>query len=391
MRQRIIKMVWILLLIIAGMGIGLYLFAPNPPRTPKQAANVAELESYLQLLTEAGDPPGLSLAVMKEGEMVYSGAFGVADGVNKTAVSPDTVYHWWSMTKMATAVSILQLHEQGKLDIDDPVSDYLPLFEVEYPAIDSPPITIRHLLNHTSGLPDSMPAMIGWVHTEDENYDQPELLKEQLPNFNKLKYSPGNDTAYSNFGTIVLSVIIEAVTNERYESYVVEQVLRPLGMTQTNFIYTTEMSRHEAVGSHPLVHFFTPLLPFFVDMDMLVQERIGTRYWFNRFYIDATAPTGLIGPATDAAKLALMLQDGGMLLSADSIDLMRPNGDKRPLGWAEFGDNWVQHRGGGPGFASIMRLYPDEELGIVIIANGTNLDSANLVELVAGLDWINQN
>ncbi|MCP4428377.1 MAG: beta-lactamase family protein [Chloroflexi bacterium] len=387
MRQRIKSVLWILLFIIVGVGIGLFLLAPHPPRTPKQVADVAELETYLQTLTESGDPPGLSLAVVKEGELVYSGAFGLADGVKETAVTPDTVYHWWSMTKMATAVAILQLHEQGELNLDDPASDYLPFFDVEYPAPDSPPITIRHLLNHTSGLPDTMPAMIGWVHMEDENHNQTELLKEQLPNFNKLRFAPGNDSAYSNLGYMTLGVIIEAVTDERYESVVVENVLRPLGMMQTDFVYTLEMSQDEAAGSHPLVHFFTPLLPFFVEMETLAQERMGTRYWFNRFYIDATPSTGLIGTAEDAAKLMLVLQDGEPLLSADSIGLMRPNGDKRPLGWAEFGDNWIQHRGGGPGFASIMRLYPDKSLGIVIIANGTNLDSENLVELIAGLDW----
>ncbi len=380
-------MMWILLIVIIGMGIGLYLLAPHPPRTPKQVADVAELETYLQALTEAGDPPSLSLAVVKEGELVYSGAFGLADGGKEIAATPDTVYHWWSMTKMATAVSILQLHEQGKLNLDDPVSDYLPFFTVEYPSPDSPPITIRHLLNHTSGLPDTIPAMIGWVHTADESYDQTELLKQQLPNFNKLRFEPGSDSAYSNLGYMTLGVIIEAVTEERYEAYVVETVLQPLGMTQTDFVYTEAMGQHEATGSHPLVHFFTPLLPFYVEMDQIVQQRIGTRYWFNRFYIDATPSTGLVGPATDAAKLLVALQDGQSLLTADSIELMRPSGGKQPLGWAEFSDGWVQHRGGGPGFASIMRLYPDESLGIVIIANGTNLDSEKLADLIAGLDW----
>ncbi|MCP4426122.1 MAG: beta-lactamase family protein [Chloroflexi bacterium] len=107
-------------------------------------------------------------------------------------------------------------------------------------------------------------------------------------------------------------------------------------------------------------------------------------------YIDATPSTGLIRPATDAAKLMPALLEGGLLLSSDSIGMMRPNGDERPLGWAEFGGSshsWVQHSGGGPGFASVMRLYPEQALGIVIIANGTNLDRGNLVELVAGIGW----
>ena len=390
MLRKIGKIMLIILGIMGSIIIITMILAPKPPKTPQNIANVAELESYLDELVASQTPPGLSIVVVKDGEQVYSNAFGAADGPNDIKATPATVYHWWSMTKVATAVAILQLHEQGDLDLDDPVSKHLPFFEVTYPSLDSPPITIRHLLNHTSGLPDTIPAMIGWVHTEDESYDQTELLKEQLPNFNKLKFTPGRDSAYSNLGYMVLGAIIEAVTGERYESYVVDHILQPLQMTQTDFVYTTEMSQHEAVGSHPLIHFFTPLLPFFVEMDTLVQKRVGAYYWFNRIYIDATPSTGLIGSATDAAKLVSVLSDGTPLLSADSVALMRPNGEERPLGWAEFGGNgrsWVQHRGGGPGFASIMRLYADEALGIVIIANGTNLDSNNLVELIAAMDW----
>jgi len=135
-----------------------------------------------------------------------------------------------------------------------------------------------------------------------------------------------------------------------------------------------------------LVSFYTPMLPSLLDMDLLIRERVGTRYWFNRIYIDATPSTGLIGPAADAAKLMIALKDE-QILSANSIELMRPNNGKRPLGWAEFGEDWVQHRGGGPGFATIMRLYPEKELGIVIVANSTNLKSESLVELIANMGW----
>lgn len=374
------------ILFIAGLGFVLYLLAPHPPRAPKEVSNISGLEEYLQRLTKAGDPPSLSLAVVKDNKLVYSGAFGMADEVNEIAATPDTVYHWWSMTKMATAATILQLHEEGLLDIDDPVIEYLPFFEVEYPSSDSPPITIRHLLAHTSGLPDTIPAMIGWVHYEDENYNQTKLLKEQLPNYRELKFSPGTDSAYSNLGYMVLGVIIEEVTRKHYEIYIEEELLKPLGMTQTSFIYSDEMSANEAIGSHPLVSFYTPMLPSLLDMDLLIRERVGTRYWFNRIYIDATPSTGLIGPAADAAKLMIALKDE-QILSANSIELMRPNNGKRPLGWAEFGEDWVQHRGGGPGFATIMRLYPEKELGIVIVANSTNLKSESLVELIANMGW----
>ena len=387
MRKRVKKMFISILIFIASIVVILFILAPHPPRVPKEVADIAELESYLNDLTESGDPPSLSLAVVKNNQIVYTRAFGMADAVNAVPATPETVYHWWSMTKMATATTILQMHEEGLLNIDDPVTDYLSFFEVEYPSADSPEITIRHLLNHTSGLPDTVPAMIGWVHYEDENYDQTKLLKEELPNYNELKFVPGKDSAYSNLGYMVLGVIIETVTELPYETYIEEQLLKPLGMTQTAFIYSDTMTENEAIGSHPFVNLYTPMLPSLLDMDMLVRERIGTRYWFNRVYIDATPSTGLIGPAEDTAKLMLVLLESETLLSSDMLELMRPNGDKRPLGWAEFGNDWVQHRGGGPGFATIMRLYPEKNLGITIVANSTSLKSIDLVELIAGMDW----
>ncbi len=384
------------ILIVIGLLMGvMFLLAPKPPQTPERVAGVAELEAYLNELVESETPPGLSVTVVKNGEQVYSNAFGYADLPNGVEATPETVYHWWSMTKVPTAVSILQLAEQGKLSLDDPVIDHLPFFQVEYPTADSEVITIRHLLNHTSGLPDMIPDLFGMVHTEDMTMNQTAILKAQLPQFNKLKFEPGTDAEYTNHAYLVLGAIIEAVSGQSYESYIRENVLQPLGMASTDFIYRDEMTVHEATGSHPLVSIFTPMLPLLLDMDALVRERIGTQYWFERVYIDVTPSTGLIGSTPDVAKLmADLLREEPQLLFAASIAAMQPSGDQpgeRPLGWAQFGEDngrsWVQHRGGGPGFATVMRLYPEENLGVVIMANNTNLDNDGLAQLVASLDW----
>ena len=74
-----------------------------------------------------------------------------------------TVYHWWSTTKIFTAVAIFQLQEAGLLNIEDPVDKYLPFFDVQYPTAESTQITIKHLLNHSSGIPDNVPAVVGWM------------------------------------------------------------------------------------------------------------------------------------------------------------------------------------------------------------------------------------
>jgi CubicO group peptidase (beta-lactamase class C family) len=85
--------------------IGLDAFAPHPPTTPKQVANVAQFETYLSHLTASGNPPGLSGVVVKDGEVIYNNAFGFADGPRNIKATPETVYHWWSMTKIPTAIA----------------------------------------------------------------------------------------------------------------------------------------------------------------------------------------------------------------------------------------------------------------------------------------------
>ena len=118
---------------LVGAGV-LYTMAPHPPAAPASIATLDELDSYLTQLTASGDPPSISVTVVKRDKVVYSRAFGLADGPSQVAATPDTVYHWWSMTKIVTAIAVLQLNERGQLDLDAPVTDYLPWFEVQYPA-----------------------------------------------------------------------------------------------------------------------------------------------------------------------------------------------------------------------------------------------------------------
>ena len=331
--------------------------------------------------------------VVKDGDVVYEAAFGMANGQKQIPAAPDTIYHWWSMTKVPTAIAILQLHDAGLLHLDDPVSRYLPYFEVTYNGEATLPITIRQLLRHTSGLPDPMPAMIGWVHFEDRVFNQTELLKQHLPQYSQLKFEPDSTSGYSNLGYLVLGAVIEKVSGLSYETYIQDHILAPLGMSDTGFLYDHGSSDAVAVGSHPILSMYTPLLPFLLDLRELVNTRTGGTLWFNPVYTDVTPSSGLLGSAADAARLVQALLENEDLLSDASFELLLPQGEAvydRPLGWAEFnteGRLWVQHRGGGPGFATIMRLYPDEGLGIVIMANSTNLQSESLVSALANIDW----
>lgn len=387
----------LILFIVLLIGFTLYAFAPHVPTIPEKVESVTELERYLNQLTASGNPPGLSVVVVKDGKIIYNNAFGLADGPHNIKAMPDTVYHWWSMTKIPTAIAIMQLQEQGKLSLDDEVTKHLPWFEVTYLSKDNPAITIRHLLQHTSGLANPVPAMIGWVHYDDVTPNQTEVLKKYLPNFNTVKFEPGSQAVYGNLNYMILGAVIEAVSGQTYEDYVIENILDPLGMTQTNFIYTPEMFAHEAAGSIPLVHFFTPLLPTLLDTSALVRERDGKLLWMNRVYIEATPSTGLIGSAPDAAKLMLAYLNRGRLngqsiLSPESISTLTntPPINGRGLGWAAGelnGELYLEHGGGGPGFAATMRLYPESGLGIVILTNGTDLDRDGLAELFTRINY----
>jgi CubicO group peptidase (beta-lactamase class C family) len=268
---------------------------------------------------------------------------------------------------------------------------------VKGPSGDSPAITIRQLLQHSSGLPDPIPAMIGWVHYRNQTFDQTDVLKKYMPEFNTLKFEPGTQAVYSNLNYMVLGAVIEAASGQSYEAYISEHILQPLGMSQTSFVYSPSMADHEAAGTLPVVHMYTPLLPTLLDPPALVRERSGKLLWLNQFSIEATPSTGLIGPATDAAKFMLMYINHGTLkgetvLTPGSIALLSDTQaiDGRGLGWAVHevnGERYLEHMGGGAGFATTMRIYPEAGLGIVLLANGTDLDRSGLADLLRSLDW----
>lgn len=96
-------------------GLGLYILMPKTPQPPKNITSVRELEAYFEKVVAANRPPGLSVAVVKDGEFAYANGFGIIDGAKHTPASKDTIYHWWSMTKIPTAIAVMQLHERGKL------------------------------------------------------------------------------------------------------------------------------------------------------------------------------------------------------------------------------------------------------------------------------------
>jgi CubicO group peptidase (beta-lactamase class C family) len=375
------------------------------PKSPEKVNSIGELEAYINELVEFGIPPGMTLVVVKNDSIIYNKGFGWADKPNNIRASSNSIYHWWSCTKIITAAAILQLQEKNLLSVNDPVIKHLSFFDVKYPSENCDIITIKHLLNHSSGLPDPGFNVMSWIHHEnDKPFNQTKFLKTVLPEFSELQFEPGSYTSYTNIGYMVLGAIIENVTNQSYENYIRENILLPLGMNHTAFLYADSLKENEAAGSHPLFDLWTPLVPFIAGS--YVREISGDHLWFKRIYTDQTPPTGLIGTATDAAKFVITYLNGGKtngsrILSEESIHYMTTedhinakenNPDyyiRQGIGWQVFeeGGKILQHEGGGFGFYTIIKVHTDKNLGFVLFTNDFKCEGWRIINLADQIEW----
>ncbi len=395
------------LLVFLLISVTLLALAPRRLETPAHISSTDELTAFFERLVATENPPGLSVAVVKDDELVYERAFGFANGPAKIEATPKSIYRWWSLTKILTAMAIFQLHERGRLDIEDEVRRYLPFFRTTFRGDEAPTIRLRHLLNHSSGLPNLRLEVLRWMHPEDaEGNNANELIAENFERFSRLRAPPGRRGRYSNFGYLLLGAVVEKVSGQSYEDYVVENILNPLGMNLTGFTIGEAMRPHIAAGCHPLVNFQTIFLPAIRDFDAYVQEFENGRIWLAPFYLDANAYGGAMGPVTDATRLLrallnegelegrsvlapetarMMLQEGRVRAGSSSVapPYYRRAGMEHGLGFWVFpsqqGERY-EHTGAGLGFATLFRIYPEEHLAIALLANGTSLDREGIAD-----------
>lgn len=396
-----------ILLVFLLIAAVLLALAPERLETPARVSNVDELTDFFERLVATQNPPSVAVSVVKDDAIVYQRAFGLADGPGGIEATPRSIYRWWSLTKILTAVAILQLHERGALDIEDEVRDHLPLFETTLRGEESPPVRLLHLLNHSSGLSNLRLEVLRWTHPERGTGTSADvLLENNFSRFSRLRSTPGGRGRYSNFGYLVLGAVIEQVSGQRYEAYVTENILEPLGMELTGFTIVDGMRPHIASGCHPIVDFQTVFLPALGDVDAYVREVDDGRIWLAPFTLDANAYGGAMGPVTDATRLLRALLNEGTLegrtiLEPETTRLMlqghrvragsstvapayyRRAGMEHGLGFWVFpssaGDRY-EHTGAGLGFATLLRMYPDEGLAIAVLANGTSLDREGIAD-----------
>jgi CubicO group peptidase (beta-lactamase class C family) len=360
--------------------------------------NVEALDAFLREKINTNNVPGLSVSVVKGDRVVWERGFGFADLATSTSATPATSYLWFSMTKIVTATTVMRLAEGGNLDLDAPADEYFRGFKVVSQSV---PVTVRHLLNHSSGLANPLP--IRWVRPADSlDSDHSAFVGRLLAKNRKLKSVPGERAIYSNLGYLVLGEVISAITGVSYEEYVRREILSSLGMERTGFSYPEPAGDGAATGYQPLWRPLTPLFRAALPRGV-VGPRQGRYVSFNPFYVKGSAYGGLVGGVNEAARFVLLHLNGGQtngtrLLSPESVAMMQrivPRGGKRDFGLGWFRSHearerrpaFVEHLGGGAGFWNVMRIYPEESLGIVVMGNATRYDHESICDAIGNVPW----
>jgi CubicO group peptidase (beta-lactamase class C family) len=334
----------------------------------------AAIDRYVEKEMEATRLPGLALAIVKGDKIVHLKGFGEADSSGQK-VTPQTPFVIGSTAKSFTALAIMQLVEEGKVDLDAPVQRSIPWFKLADEEASSR-ITVRHLLNQTSGLP----AEIGTVYLLREDLSPEALAKEvRALNNMELERPPGSSFEYNNMNYSVLGLIVQEVSGEPYEQYIEEHIFAPLKM-ENSFADYQEAKENGLAQGH--------------------------RTWFGIprpaeiFYNRAATPAGYLSSSAEDMAHYLIAQlnggryDGAQVLSPEGVDEMHQGavsanmmGERVSygMGWGirELnGVKTVSHSGGTLAYRADMILVPEGKWGVMVLENAANYTNGARAESI---------
>lgn len=321
--------------------------------------------------------PACSYAIIFPDGLLVSGAIGLADISQFRSATADTVYHLFSATKLYTATAVMQFIEAEKLSLEDPLTKILP----EYQATPLNLITIQNLLNHTSGLIDTVPAIVSARRVGKALPDTMEVLRRY-----KLKAArpPGGKIEYRNVNYMILGEIIERISGQNYVDYVTSHILHPLGM-KVGFTHPDTLKADLATGYvgrwNPTLMAVRLMMP---ELRWVIGGRSGKLLAMQPYELDSIPVGGLVGSVVQFAPfLRAHLNHGADILSKESALKMRELTAKGQagfdskvgmgLGWKigeTNGRRFFNHEGSGAGFATETRIYPDQKIGIILMTNG---------------------
>lgn len=317
---------------------------------PSIAQTVSDkVDSYVDKALIERHIPGLALAVIRDGVPVKIKGYGLSDVEHRVPVNPETVFQSGSVGKQFTAAAILQLKEEGKLQLEDKISKFFSGTSQTWRNI-----TVRHLLTHTSGIPDYESANLLDLR---KDYTEQELLQfaMQLP----LDFEPGDKWAYSNTAYALLGILIRQVTGQFYGDFLQEKIFAPLSMETARVINEADIVLNRSSG-----------------------YELHNGEWKNQSWVSPSLNTTADGTIY-LSILDLVKWDAGIakekiLNAADLKTMVTPvklnNDSLHPYGFAWFlnpinGHKAFQHSGSWQGFNSYIARFPDDKLTVIVLTN----------------------
>jgi CubicO group peptidase (beta-lactamase class C family) len=344
----------------------------SSPSLLAQIAPPQDLDAHIARVMKEFDVPGIAVAIVKDGKVVLAKGYGVREIGKPEPVTEHTLFGIASNTKAFTSAALAILVDEGKISWDDPVTKYLPWFQLYDPYV-TRELTIRDLLTHRSGLGLGAGDLLFWPHT---TFTRREILHRMR--YVKPEHGFRSRYAYDNILYLAAGEIIPAVTGKSWDEFVKERILAPVGMATTN----TSVSALKAGSDYVTPH-------------ARVVGRVTPIPWNN---IDNTAPAGAINSCVaDMSKWVLLqlnrgrLSDGTRVFTerqsremwspqtimpigdpVPSLSKLKPNFASYALGFRVsdyHGRKLVDHTGGLAGLVSKVQLVPEENLGIVVLTN----------------------
>jgi CubicO group peptidase (beta-lactamase class C family) len=349
-------------------------------------------EADLREIMKKLDVVGLSVAVVKNGDIIYSNSFGLKDIDTKAPLSDSDIFRIASISKSFSATSIMQLREAGKLSLDDDFSDLVG-FKIRNPKFPEKVITLRMIMSHTSSINDSQGYFTLDAINPSKNPDWAKCYSD---------YAPGEGYKYCNLNYNMVGTVIEKLSGERFDNYVKNHILNPLGLYGGYNVDSLD------AGRFATLHEYIPETKTFKPSPAAYNpRREDIRNYTMGYTTPIFSPTGGMKiSATDLAKYMSMHMNmgkykGKRIISKKSAILMQTKiADEEGYALALTnlddlipGKMMVGHTGSAYGLYSAMFFHPKEKFGIVVITNGCNPTYTNGINNVlrAGVNSLYEN
>ena len=350
-----------------------FLSSATRAQVPDKAKVVTGAERAFEKVTKAyvAPAPGCAAAVSLNGEVVFEKAFGLADLEHDVPNTTQTIFESGSVAKQFTAAALVLLQQDGKLSIDDPVRKYIP----ELPDYGSP-LTIRHLLNHTSGLRDWGTVLSLTGAGRGDRVITQDLALDVITHQRALDFTPGSEYSYSNSGYNLAAIIIERVSKQKFPAFVEERLFKPLGMKNSSWrddyrrIVPGRAQAYSRQGNGPW-RLDMPFMNVYGNGGMLTT--VGDWMKWNAM-LDSQS---LGAPLVNALETRGVLNDGRKIAYALglTIDTYKAMKD-------------VAHGGATAGYQTFLARYPDNKVSVGVMCNGTSPNpggiAANITDEIFG-------